>query len=66
MTAEQELSSKYGIVIRRHKAGGLRLYSWSDQCGGGFVECHVAVGSLGDLVNRAMQERGVHWPPQSL
>jgi len=66
MTAEQELSSKYGIVIKQHKAGGLRLYSWADQGeGAGLVECHVAAGSpMEPLVSRAMLERGIQWPPQ--
>lgn len=60
MTAEQELASKYGITIKRHKAGGYRLYAWSEQNGGALAECGVAAGSReAELVERALEHRGV-------
>lgn len=59
MTAEQELASKYGITIKRHKAGGYRLYAWTEQNGGCFAEAHPAAGSeAAELARKAIAARG--------
>jgi hypothetical protein len=52
-------------MIKRHKAGGLRLHAWSEQAGGGFAECSPAAGSeAARLAQIALAERdGPALPP---
>jgi hypothetical protein len=58
MNTEQELGRRYGDQVRPHKAGGFRLYAWSEQNGGMWAEVSMAYGSEGlRLAQQAIRER---------